>query len=67
VHAHAPAARRLAEDGDVAWVAAERGDVAADPLERRDLVLDPVVARTRMGRVLRGERAVGEEAEGTEG
>jgi hypothetical protein len=44
VAAHREAARRLAEDRDVARVAAERGDVALHPLEGGRLVGEAIVA-----------------------
>ena len=56
------AAGRLAEDRDVARVAAERGDVVAHPLERGHLVEQPRVAAA-LGRV---DPAEVQEAEGPE-
>lgn len=38
------ATSRLAEDGDMGWIAAECCDVAVDPFESRDLVHDTVAA-----------------------
>ena len=55
-------AGRLAEDRDVAGVAAEGCDVLLDPLQRGDLVEQAVIARG----VLRGfgaELGMGEEAQ----
>ena len=40
---NANAARRLAEQGDVAWIAAERFDVGLHPFQRGDLVEDAVI------------------------
>ena len=53
----------LAEDRDLARVAAERGDVGLDPAQGRLLVEQPLVAREGMARVLASERGVTEEPE----
>ena len=43
--AHRLRAGRLAEDGDVAWIAAELGNIRLHPFQGRDLVKQTEVAR----------------------
>ena len=58
----AEAARRLAEDGHAARIAAKLPDVVLDPAQRRLLIHESVVARRMIGR-LGGQRGMGEEAQ----
>jgi hypothetical protein len=63
VQTHAPATRRLAEDGDVVRIAAEALDVALHPSQGEDLILEAEVARGRLRRPLGAERRMSQEAE----